>query len=222
MCATRAQTKLERERFEKDSFHLSIFHCSTLSRFECLPVRPTPAAPAPSSANFMCVRAIHFEIKKVARAICVSKANRDEHNKSLVAQNFLVFEAHVVKSVGVGGCVDVVLCSRDVRLEPENSPLGGALCAPKWSLGHKTYIEKTLLGINVNNCNILCLVVRIASSSGRLCHFSRQFFMPLHPLLRKPACTPSPQLDPMINLDSRPPPSGRFSGWAVTTAVGIS
>lgn len=24
--------------------------------------------------------------------MCVSKANRDEHNKSLVAQNFLVFE----------------------------------------------------------------------------------------------------------------------------------
>lgn len=64
----------------------------------------------------------------MARAICVSKANRDEHNKSLVAQNFLVFEAHVVKSVGVGGgSVDVVLCSRDERIEPENSPLGGAV-----------------------------------------------------------------------------------------------
>lgn len=55
----------------------------------------------------------------------------------------------------------MMLCT----FEPENSSLMLVVDAPKWSLGHKTYREKTLLGINVNNCNILCFALRIASRS---------------------------------------------------------
>lgn len=67
----------------------------------------------------------------------------------------------------------------------------------KWSLGHKTYIEKTLFGggINVNNCNILCFALRIASRSPQLC--LHQFFI----LLRKPParCCVSQNYDPMMD-----------------------
>lgn len=150
----RHEHETKRERFEKDSFQLSIFHFHPLS---LQPYPPSNSMRPPSSPlNKFHVRTCYpfRNKKKVARAICVSKANRDEHNKSLVAQNFLVFET--CREVGrVGGRS---LCFRCVLWK---YPPVEAL---KWSLGRKTYIEKTLLGINVNNCNILSSVLRITSS----------------------------------------------------------
>lgn len=104
-------------------------------------------------------------------------------------------------------------------------PHAGVVDALKWSSGHKTYIEKTLLGINVNNCNILGFALRIVSTSCFV--FSINFSWVISPPVAAVTSARSSlpfhfNSDPMMDLSlDRNDFFCPVFWWLLTTDVGI-
>lgn len=74
-----------------------------------------------STANFMCVRVIHFRKKGGRSHMCIKGESRWNTTKVFVAQNFLVFP-ETCRGAGCG--VDVGRSSDDVvYCEPTNPPM---------------------------------------------------------------------------------------------------
>lgn len=142
LCATHDET--EKRRDLKKTVFIYRFSSAT-ARSSALAFASHPPSCSLLLHNKFHVRTCYpFSEKRWPEPYVYQRRIEMNTTKVFVAQNFLVFP-ETCRGAGCG--VDVGRSSDDVvYCEPTNPPHAGAVDALKWSLGRKTYIEKTLFG----------------------------------------------------------------------------